>query len=55
MRNFQDAFETRKRSFVSAFQFSICMNGINKSFLDNYFPKELEKGEVIPAYKNNIL
>ena len=55
MRNFQNAFETHKRSFISAFQFSICMNGINKSFLDNYFPKELEKVKVIPAYKKNIL
>ena len=26
MRNFQDTSETRKRSFISAFTFSICMN-----------------------------
>ena len=26
-------------------------NAINKTFLDNYFPKELKRAEIIPVYK----
>ena len=33
MRNFQDTFETRKRSFISAF--SICMTALLSRFQDN--------------------
>ena len=32
---------------------SILTNAINKMFLDNYFPKELKKAEVIPVYKKD--
>ena len=28
-------------------------NAINKPFLDNYFPKELKKAEIIPVYKKD--
>ena len=28
-------------------------NAINKMFLDNYFPKELKKAEIIPVYKRD--
>ena len=28
-------------------------NAINKTFIDNYFPKELKKAEIIPVYKKD--
>ena len=28
-------------------------NAINRSILDNYFPKELKKAEIIPVYKKD--
>ena len=33
--------------------FPFLINAINKTFLDNYFPKELKKAEIIPVYKKD--
>ena len=30
-------------------------NAVDKTFLDNYFPKELKKAEIIPVYKKDDL
>ena len=32
---------------------SFLINAINKKFLDNCFPKELKKAEIIPVYKKD--
>ena len=47
MRNFQDIFETRKQSFISAF--SICMTVPLKSSIMLKLSYALEKKSIIPV------
>ena len=53
MRNFQDTFETRKRSFISAF--SICMTVPLRSKLRNkYLIQKSEESRLLYKKQRNV-